>query len=109
MGVKPYQCPEPGCGAKFVRPGELKRHSLAHNMTSRFTCQVCDSKFNRTDQFKTHIVKCSQANKVGLEECLGKVVDTEELDEVKEVTGYSWKRMMKIVTPVTKCLRIRNV
>jgi len=61
-GVKPYQCPEPGCVARFVRPGELKRHTWTHNTTSRFTCQVCGCRYNRADHFKIHIAKCSQAS-----------------------------------------------
>jgi len=44
-GAGSYQCPEPGCGAKFGKPENLKRHSRAHNTTSGFTCQVRDKRF----------------------------------------------------------------
>ena len=84
-GAGSYQCPEPGCGSKFVRPDELKRHSWAHNTTSRFACQVCGRRYNRADHFKVHIAKCSQTNAVSPEECIGGM-DTEEL-EGKRVAG----------------------
>jgi len=73
IGARPYQCPEPGCGAKFVRSDELKRHSWAHNPTSRFTCQVCDKRFDRADKFNRHTTKCIQTNIVTHEdkECTG--------------------------------------
>ena len=70
MGAKPFQCPEPGCGVKFVRPDDLRRHSWKHTNASRFMCKVCGRRYHRKDHFKIHIVKCSQANQVSQEECI---------------------------------------
>eukprot|EP00092_Neocalanus_flemingeri_P022984 GFUD01024916.1.p1 GENE.GFUD01024916.1~~GFUD01024916.1.p1 ORF type:complete len:216 (+),score=47.00 GFUD01024916.1:51-698(+) len=88
MGARPYQCPEPGCGAKFVRPDELKRHSWIHNTTSRFICHVCNRRYNRADHFKVHIAKCCQKNSVSPEECMGGL-DTREEEAKKRITGKS--------------------
>jgi len=84
--ARPYQCPEPGCGANYDRLDSLKRHTWAHNTTSRFTCQVCDKRYHRADSFRKHIVKCSQTNAVSTEECIGRM-DSGEL-ESKRVTGH---------------------
>ena len=70
MGTKPFQCPEPGCGVKFVRADDLRRHSWKHSKASRFMCRVCGKRYYRKDHFKIHIVKCSQANQVSQEECI---------------------------------------
>ena len=43
MGVRPYVCPESGCGAAYVRAEELKRHYYVHNREeARYCCPRCD-------------------------------------------------------------------
>ena len=86
MGAKPFQCPEPGCGVKFVRADDLRRHSWKHTNTSRFMCKVCGRRYYRKDHFKIHIVKCSEANQVSQEECIEENdVEEEGLDRDDEV------------------------
>ena len=64
MGAKPFQCPEPECGVKFVRADDLKRHSYKHSEGSRYRCGICGKKFNRKDHFNSHSNKCLQENSV---------------------------------------------
>ena len=61
MGSRPYYCTFPSCGASFIRVDELKRHHWSHTEDQRFTCDWCNKKFTRHDQFKLHISKCSNA------------------------------------------------
>ena len=81
MGARPYQCPEPGCGAKFCRPDDLKRHAWTHSNLSRFVCQACNRRYNRADHFKVHIAKCSLANDVSPDVCIGGQEEEEEDDD----------------------------
>ena len=61
MGSKPYQCPEPGCGVKFVRADDLKRHSFKHNNNnSKYMCRACGRKFYRKDHFNKHTASCNE-------------------------------------------------
>ncbi|KAF9447535.1 hypothetical protein P691DRAFT_109548 [Macrolepiota fuliginosa MF-IS2] len=51
-----WPCKINGCGKKFVREADLKRHqrtTKTHSMPS-FTCQECDASFTRTDALRRH-------------------------------------------------------
>ena len=65
MGIRPYLCPQPGCGANFVRADELKRHFWIHKHEQRFACQVCGKNFNRIDAYKVnHVVFDCYSNSI---------------------------------------------
>ena len=69
MGSKPYQCPEPGCGVKFVRPDDLKRHSFKHNNNNcKYMCRGCGRGFYRKDHFNKHTMSCNEDQEVSQED-----------------------------------------
>merc|ERR1719481_1039254 len=69
MGAKPYQCPEPGCGVRFVRPDDLKRHSFKHdNVNCKYVCAVCERGFYRKDHFNKHVATCTPEDQDSQEE-----------------------------------------
>ncbi|KAI0206955.1 hypothetical protein F4808DRAFT_15127 [Astrocystis sublimbata] len=49
---KQHKCPQ--CPASFKRPENLRRHERGHE-NIRFTCQVCDKSFARSDILGRHV------------------------------------------------------
>ena len=57
--AEPYQCPESGCGVRFVKANDLRKHAVKHN-NSKFMCELCGKRYYRKDHFNTHNEKCSE-------------------------------------------------
>ena len=57
--AEPYQCPESGCGVRFVRANDLRKHTDKHN-NSKYLCELCGKRYYREDHFNTHYEKCSE-------------------------------------------------
>ncbi|XP_052745590.1 zinc finger protein 26-like isoform X2 [Bicyclus anynana] len=54
IGVKKYKCEH--CPKKFIKPYELKTHSITHTRLSRlFECGACKATFNSITSIKKHI------------------------------------------------------
>ena len=48
------------CG-KVFKKGHIARHQKVHT-DSVVTCQICAKTFSRTDNLKTHVIKCHEEN-----------------------------------------------
>ncbi|VEL36064.1 unnamed protein product [Protopolystoma xenopodis] len=52
--TKQYACEAAGCGKRFARVDELKRHQRTHSDQRPFPCTLCDKAFTRSDHLTTH-------------------------------------------------------
>ncbi|OON15785.1 zinc finger, C2H2 type, partial [Opisthorchis viverrini] len=50
---KTYECTD--CKQRFLRPAELKRHSVVHTRERPFVCTLCGNEYSRSDNLKRHL------------------------------------------------------
>ena len=48
-------CGFPGCEKGYKRPSHLKAHKRWHSGEKRFTCAICNDKFQRSDHLGDHV------------------------------------------------------
>lgn len=53
-GKREFPCTVPGCGKKFSRTDELKRHNRIHTGDKPYKCEKCQRSFSRSDHLRTH-------------------------------------------------------
>jgi len=53
-GKREFACTIPGCGKKFSRTDELKRHNRIHTGDKPYKCEKCLRSFSRSDHLRTH-------------------------------------------------------
>ncbi|CAG8687559.1 2455_t:CDS:1, partial [Ambispora leptoticha] len=59
--IKPFSCDFPGCGSRFTRKHDLKRHvNGIHKGERVHECNVCNKQFSRKDAWKRHQSSCSK-------------------------------------------------
>ncbi|EIM86426.1 uncharacterized protein STEHIDRAFT_57189, partial [Stereum hirsutum FP-91666 SS1] len=51
---KPFQCKWPGCGKRFARQHDCKRHQQLHSNHRPVTCEGCKKPFARLDALNRH-------------------------------------------------------
>lgn len=54
-GKREFPCTVPGCGKKFSRTDELKRHNRIHTGDKPYKCEKCQRSFSRSDHLRTHM------------------------------------------------------
>jgi uncharacterized C2H2 Zn-finger protein len=58
--VKPFLCEYPGCGHRFTRKHDLKRHvNGIHKCEKQHRCPHCEKTFARKDAWKRHSFTCT--------------------------------------------------
>lgn len=53
-GDKRHVCDVTGCGKRFYREDELRRHVRTHTGERPYVCKVCGRGFQRSDHLKLH-------------------------------------------------------
>jgi len=53
-GKREFECQMKGCGKKFSRTDELKRHMRIHTGDKPYKCEKCQRSFSRSDHLRTH-------------------------------------------------------
>lgn len=61
-GVRPFVCPDPGCGQAFFSKTARTRHQFSHRSEKQFQCTKCPRRFKMADALLKHAKKHSPAS-----------------------------------------------
>ncbi|XP_065183767.1 Krueppel-like factor 14 [Sycon ciliatum] len=54
LGMRKYQCAEPGCGKIYSKSSHVEAHHRTHTGQRPYICSICSATFTRSDELARH-------------------------------------------------------
>lgn len=54
LGMRKYQCAEPGCGKIYSKSSHVEAHHRTHTGQRPYVCSTCNASFTRSDELARH-------------------------------------------------------